>query len=142
MRESGGDSSSLAAALGVSPLLAHLLTLRDVGDPDQAQAFLGAGLADLPDPAGMTDLELAAARLADACQGGQRVIVHGDYDVDGVVSTSLTTELLRRLGAAADSTLPHRTRDGYGISAEQVAGYADRGYDLLVCCDCGVTAHG
>ena len=90
----------------------------------------------------MTDLELAAARLADACQGGQRVIVHGDYDVDGVVSTSLTTELLRRLGAAADSTLPHRTRDGYGISAEQVAGYADRGYDLLVCCDCGVTAHG
>jgi single-stranded-DNA-specific exonuclease len=141
VREPAGDPAALAAALGVSPLLARLLTLRDAGDPDRARAFLDAGLADLPDPAELTDLERAAARLADACQGGQRVIVHGDYDVDGVVSTALTTELLRRLGASADPTLPHRTRDGYGISAEQVAGYAERGYDLLVCCDCGVTAH-
>jgi len=141
VREPPTDPSALVAELGVSPLLARLLTLRGAGDPGRAKAFLSAGLGDMPDPAELTDLEPAARRLADACQGGQRVIVHGDYDVDGVVSTALTTELLRRLGASADPVLPHRTRDGYGIGAEQVAGYADRGYDLLVCCDCGVTAH-
>ncbi len=136
------DPRPLAEALGVSDLIASLLIQRGSADAEDARRFLSAGLSELPDPGALTDMETAAERLADACQQGQRVMVHGDYDVDGVVSTALTYELLRRMGAAAEATLPHRTRDGYGISPEQVDGYADAGFDLLVCCDCGVTAHG
>lgn len=135
------DPAELAAVVGVSHLVARLLVQRGAAEPEVARSFLSAGLADLPDPGALTDMEAAAERLADACQRGQRVMVHGDYDVDGVVSTALTFELLRRMGASAEATLPHRTRDGYGIGPEQVDRYADSGVELLVCCDCGVTAH-
>ena len=125
----------------MTPLLARLLVLRGIRDPAAARHFLDGGLSGLPRPAHLSDMDAAAARLADACEAGQRVCVHGDYDVDGVVSTALTVDLLRRFGARAEPSLPHRLNDGYGISADQVSRYADAGYDLLVCCDCGVTAH-
>ncbi len=141
VREPAADSSHLVDALGVSPLVARLLVQREAADVEAARRFLEGGLADLPDPGTLTDIERAAARLADACQGGERVRVHGDYDVDGVTSTTLTVEILQRMGASVDPTLPHRIRDGYGISPSQVEDYAAAGYDLLVCCDCGATAH-
>ena len=131
-----------AADLGCSPLLTRLLALRGVADADAARRFLDPRLSDLPDPCSLTDLGVAAGRLAEACAAGEHVAVHGDYDVDGIVSTTLMVDFLGRVGRGeVTPSLPNRMRDGYGISVEQVDRLADKGCTLLVTCDCGSTSH-
>ena len=129
------------SVIGAAPLLSRLLALRGVTDAAEARRFLDQGLADLLDPTTFTDLEVAAGRLVQACRSGEKVAVHGDYDVDGVVSTALMVEFLRRMGLEVTASLPHRLRDGYGIAPERVDRFADEGHTLLVVCDCGSTAH-
>jgi len=131
-----------AADLGCSALLTRLLSLRGITDADAARRFLEPQLRDLPDPCSLTDLGTAAGRLAQACAAGEHVAVHGDYDVDGIVSTTLMVDFLRRVGRGeVTPSLPNRMRDGYGISVEQVDRLADQGCTLLVTCDCGSTSH-
>lgn len=130
------------ADLGRSPLLTRLLALRGVTDAESARRYLDPQLRDLPDPSSLTDLDAAAERLAAACEAGEHVAVHGDYDVDGIVSTTLLVDFLQRVGRGqVTPSLPNRMRDGYGISVEQVDRLADAGCTLLVTCDCGSTSH-
>ena len=116
------------------------MTLRGVQDVASARIFMDGQLADMPDPALLTDLELAAERLATACIRNESIHVHGDYDVDGVSSTALAVEFLRAIGTSCEPFIPHRIRDGYGISASTVDQIADAGCDVLLTTDCGVTA--
>jgi len=140
VREPPVDPGSLGE--GLDPLLARLLTLRGVERPSDVRPFLEPKLSDLADPVSYTDMPVASARLADACVRGESVAVHGDYDVDGVVSTTLAVDFLRKMGLRhVVPSLPHRIRDGYGISAERVENLFAEGCTLLVAVDCGATAH-
>ena len=140
VREPPVDPGSLGGEL--DPLLATLLALRGVSHPRDVRPFLHPQLGDLADPARWTDMSVAAERIAQACLRDETVAVHGDYDADGVASTALAVDFLRRMGLReVVPSLPHRMRDGYGISEARVGNLADAGCKLLLAVDCGATAH-
>jgi single-stranded-DNA-specific exonuclease len=120
--------------------LARVLAGRGV-DPDAAPAFLEPTLkALLPDPSCLTDMDNAAARLADAVMAGRKIALFGDYDVDGAASVALMTRWLRALGLEPLSHIPDRLIEGYGPNAEAIAGLVAAGTQVLVALDCGSTS--
>lgn len=134
------EARSLAAALGCHPLVAQVLWRRGVRSAEDAERFLRPTLADLPDPALLLGIEPAVRRIVRALQQGEKITAYGDYDVDGVTSTTLLVSFLRSCGADVDYYVPHRLAEGYGLNLEAVARLAERGTRLLVTLDCGVTA--
>ncbi len=134
------DSTEVAVLcelLGISDALAQTLVRRGLSDPLQARSFLAADERhELDAFAGLR--EAAGLVLASAKQG-RRITIHGDYDVDGVCSTAILIRTLRLLGARVDWFLPDRA-DGYGLSAPTVRRLAQRGTEVLVTVDCGITA--
>ncbi len=133
-------AASLAAALGCHPLVAQVLWRRGVQSAEDADRFLKPTLADLPDPALLKGIEPAVERIVRALETGERITAYGDYDVDGVTSTTLLVAFLRACGADVDYYVPHRLAEGYGLNLDAVARLAARGTRLLVTLDCGVTA--
>lgn len=131
----------LAGALEVPPLLAALLARRGLAEPSLAAGFLRPRLADLPDPFAMRGLAAAADRLVRALQAGERIAIHGDYDVDGITGTALLVEGLRLCGGEVGYHIPLRLRDGYGLSGDALRASAAAGARVVVTVDCGVSAH-
>ncbi|MFN2616562.1 MAG: single-stranded-DNA-specific exonuclease RecJ [Thermoleophilaceae bacterium] len=124
--------------LGVSPVVASVLARRGLTDPDAARGFLAA--ADRHDPASLPGVPQAVELILRHVERGSRIVVHGDYDVDGVCSTAITLRALRSLGADPRWELPSRFGDGYGLSCAAVERLAAQGTGLLVAVDCGITA--
>ncbi len=131
-------AASLARAVNLSLPAAQVLLHRRLTDPAAAERFLRADLADLSDPAALLDLPRAAARILQALRRGERVIVYGDYDADGVAATAILVRGLRALGAEVAFFVPRRQIEGYGLSAQAVSRLDAPG--LLVTVDCGITA--
>lgn len=131
---------ALAREVGISPIVALLLINRGVTDPDEARRFLQPSLDDLHDPFLLPDMEFAVRRLRKALETGEKILIHGDYDADGVTSAALLIRVLRALGANVEHFVPHRRRDGYGIKPHAVERAHSRGISLIVTADCGVTA--
>ena len=131
---------SLGSALNLSSLAARTLLLRGIGDVAAGREFLESRLGALPDPFLLPDMERAAERLADAVLYAEPIIVHGDYDVDGITGTALLVETLRALGGTVDYHIPLRLRDGYGLSAEALRSAAASGFRVVVSVDCGISA--
>ena len=133
-----------AALLGLgvgSPLLAALLWNRGIRDATAARTFLEPASAALGDPWRMAGAAAAVDRIRAAIRRGETIALHGDYDVDGVTATAVLAETLARLGAAPIVHIPHRVRDGYGLSSQAVRALAERGASLIVTVDCGITAN-
>ena len=131
----------LSQRLDVPEILGRLLAARGIG-ADTAQDFLAPTLrASLPDPSSLRDMELAAARMADAVQRGESIAVFADYDVDGACSGALVTGWLTRLGARVRHYVPDRLKEGYGPNAPAIAALCDAGATLIICVDCGIAAH-
>ncbi len=128
----------LAAALGLSHPVAQVLVRRGLGDEEAAGRFLAADARHPLDAFG--GLRAGARLIAERAGRGDRITVHGDYDVDGVCSTAVLVRALRTLGADVDWYLPSRIDDGYGLAAATVERLAARGTDLLVTVDCAITA--
>jgi single-stranded-DNA-specific exonuclease len=130
---------ALSRELGLSETTASVLVRRGYGDPETARAFLAA---ELPahDPFLLGDMRGACDAIHSAIGGGQRICVHGDYDVDGICATALAVIVLRQLGAEVDWHLPSRFEEGYGVSRETLARFAREGVGLLLTVDCGITA--
>lgn len=133
--------TSLAGELKLSQLCARVLAGRGLGEARAAHAFLKARLGALPDPARLLNMEQAAWRLARAVREGEPMVVHGDYDVDGITGTALLVESLRALGGRVDFHIPQRLRDGYGLSADALRAAKAQGKGLVVSVDCGISAH-
>ena len=128
----------LVEALGCPPFLARLLTLRGLNDPDEARGFLEPKLKNLADPFSLPGMRVACERILKAIDGGERIALYGDYDVDGVTSLALFTRVLRRMGADPRPFLPHRMDEGYGLSPEGLARcVAAHEPQLLLALDCG-----
>lgn len=135
------QANALAAELGVAPLIARLLLTRGVAVPADARRFLAPALADLHDPFLLPDMDRTVDRVDRALAGGQRIMIYGDYDVDGITATALLVRGLGRLGADVCWYLPNRSREGYGISAAGIDEAGRRGVTLVISVDCGITAH-
>jgi single-stranded-DNA-specific exonuclease len=129
----------LAQALGLSEITASVLVRRGYGDPDVARAFLG-GEQPLGEPLLVGDMSLAVERIRAAVAAGQRICVHGDYDVDGICATVVAVLVLRELGAEVEWHLPSRFDEGYGVSGNTLERLAEEGCGLVLTVDCGITA--
>ena len=127
------------AGEGLPALMRVLLAHREVRTTVEARAYLGRA-GELTDPQLMPNLDIAVERLARACRAGETVAVFGDYDVDGVTSTTILVEGLRDLGARPIPYLPHRFSEGYGPNVNAVRALAAQGATVLVTADCGTSA--
>jgi single-stranded-DNA-specific exonuclease len=130
----------LADALGIPSILCASLVARGLEGPDEADEFLNPDLDRLHDPMLLPDAEAAVAQILLAKDRGERIYVHGDYDVDGVSSTAIWTRCLRDLGFDVMPHVPHRMREGYGIHQIAVQEAIDAGAKLFLTCDCGTGA--
>jgi single-stranded-DNA-specific exonuclease len=135
-----GDVRRLATALRLPFALAGILVQRGYGTPDQAKRFLRPDLAELSDPFALAGMGRAVEVIVDAVRRGVRILVHGDYDVDGQCASALLTRALRLAGGNATAFVPHRLRDGYDFGPAGLAQAQAVGAGLIVTCDCGITA--
>jgi single-stranded-DNA-specific exonuclease len=118
-----------------------VLASRGLSDVEEAKRFLRPRLEDLHDPSELADGPRAAERIARALSSGEPILVHGDYDVDGICGTALLTRWLRSLGGTVVPFVPHRLRDGYDFSRAGLDAARRAEAGLIVTVDCGTTAH-
>ncbi len=139
--QSSLTAMELARQLSLHPLVARVLVARGVVNPLVAKRFLSPRLADLTQPDAMADRALAADRLVRAIRARERVVVFGDYDVDGITSAALLTRVLRALGADVKTLVASRFDGGYGLSDTAVDRVLALGPGVVVTCDCGTSDH-
>ncbi len=133
--------SRLSSELGVDPVLAELLVQRGVHTFEQARSFFRPSLDNLHDPFLMTDMDKAVERVHQAVSAGEKILVYGDYDVDGTTAVSLVYSFLRRLTRQLDFYIPERYDEGYGVSYKGIDWAAENGFSLIITLDCGIKAN-
>jgi single-stranded-DNA-specific exonuclease len=132
---------SLARVLGVSPILAALLITRGYDNERSARDFLTPSYSQLHDPYLMLGMEKAVARLQLAIDNDERILIYGDYDVDGTTGTAVLLRAVKLLGAQTGFHVPHRFTEGYGIQQPALEHALNEGYKLVISVDCGIRAH-
>ncbi|MBR5249877.1 MAG: single-stranded-DNA-specific exonuclease RecJ [Bacteroidales bacterium] len=128
----------LAADLAVDRVLAELLVQRNICTYEEARNFFRPDLSKLHDPFLMKDMDKAVARLDQAINQGEKVLIYGDYDVDGTTAVALFYSFIKNFNANSDYYIPDRYDEGYGISYKGIDYAADNGYTLIVALDCGI----
>lgn len=131
---------TLSDALGINLIIAQLLINRQITSVPEAKMFLSAGMASLNDPFLLTDMDRAVTRIREAQKKGEKVLIYGDYDVDGVTSSALLRRLFNHLGIHTVNYIPHRMEEGYGLNQEVAEFAKSQGIHLLVTVDCGINA--
>ncbi len=142
LRDSGDPENvaQLSAELGIDPVLAFLLVTRGVHTFEEARSFFRPSLSALHDPFLMKDMDLAVARLEKAVASQEKILVYGDYDVDGTTAVALVYSFIRRLTASVDFYIPDRYDEGYGVSQKGIDWASDNGFTLIITLDCGIKA--
>jgi len=134
------EYAALAAELGITTPAAKVLVHRGFSYPTAARHFLHPSLDDLLDPLMLRDMPVAVERLRRAISDGEKIVVYGDYDVDGTTSVVLLTKAIELAGGKADYHVPHRLKEGYGMRPEVVEAMAAEGVKLIVSVDTGIRA--
>ena len=134
------DFNGIGARYGISPILARILCNRDVQTEEQLHMYLEGTLEDCHDPALLPDIRKAVKLLKEKIAAGKAIRVIGDYDVDGICSTYILVETLRRMGAKVDAAIPHRIKDGYGLNDNLIEEAHADGIDTILTCDNGIAA--
>lgn len=134
-------ASRLSRELNLPPLLARLLVERGYAEPDHAQRFLNPRLSDLHDPYRMRDMTAAVCRLRRAIDRKEKILIYGDYDVDGTMAVVVLLTALTALGARVESYIPNRLTDGYGMRADVIERAAEAGVRVIVSVDTGIREH-
>ena len=133
--------SRLSSELGIDPVLSKLLVQRGIGSFQEARAFFRPSLDNLHDPFLMKDMDKAVDRVGAAVKSGEKILVYGDYDVDGTTAVSLVYSFLRKLTRNVDFYVPDRYDEGYGVSYKGIDWAADNGFGLIITLDCGIKAN-
>lgn len=128
-------------AIGGHPLVAEILARRGITGVDQARAFLDPAHYSPASSLELPDLAIAVERLAEAIKRQERILVWGDFDVDGQTSTALLVDALRDLGASVGYHVPHRLKHGHGVQVKELVELIREGYQIILTCDTGVAAH-
>ncbi|RWZ59972.1 single-stranded-DNA-specific exonuclease RecJ [Halobacillus fulvus] len=135
-----GESDQNLGTQGLTPLTQQMLSKRDIVSPEAVQQFLNPSVEDLHDPFLMEDMSKAVERVKTAINEQEPVLVFGDYDADGVSSTTLMVEALREAGAVCDFYIPNRFTEGYGPNEAAFQFAADSGYSVIITVDTGIAA--
>lgn len=130
--------SKLAEALNVSPIIATLLEQRGITSFEQARDFFRPDLDKLHDPFLMNDMELAVKRLESAFKNREKILVYGDYDVDGTTSVAIIFSFIRKFHREVDYYIPDRYTEGYGVSLKGIDYAISQGVGLIIALDCGI----
>ena len=130
----------LAAELGLSPVICLLLVQRGITSPEEAKRFFKPNLNDLHDPFLMPDMDKAVKRLNKALGNKEKILIYGDYDVDGTTAVSLVYKYLRPYSSYLDFYIPDRYDEGYGISYKGIDYAVENGISLVISLDCGIKA--
>lgn len=131
----------LSDALGIHPIISQLLVNRSIDDIKEAKNFLNPDLKSLHDPFLLKDMDKAVGRIRQAVKNNDRVLIFGDYDVDGVTSSVILNNTLINLGLDVIHHIPHRMTDGYGLNHEIAEFAFQQQVNLLITIDCGITAY-
>ena len=131
----------LSAELGIDRVLSELLVKRGVETFEQARSFFRPSLDDLHDPFLMKDMDAAVERVRRAITSEEKILVYGDYDVDGTTAVSLVYSFLRRYSQKVDFYIPDRYDEGYGLSYKGIDWASDGGFGLIITLDCGIKAN-
>lgn len=132
---------NLSDSLGISSVCAQILVNRGVRTLEQAQSFLFGDLSSCHDPFLMKDMAIGVDRVKEAISKSEKILIYGDYDVDGVTSTAILTDVLRTMGADCEAFIPNRMEDGYGLNIRTIALARDRGVNLIITVDCGINSY-
>lgn len=124
----------------VSKLLATILVNRGIVEEERIRKFLEPTRDDFYDPFLMPDMEIAVNRMLQAMEQKEKIMIYGDYDVDGITSISVLQKFLKERGMEVDSHIPNRLEEGYGLNKEAVKAIYDKGYRLMITVDCGISA--
>jgi single-stranded-DNA-specific exonuclease len=133
-----GQVRSLQEALKIHPILCELLVQRGITDFEDAKQFFRPNLDHLHDPWLMKDMRKAVDRISHAIKENQKILVFGDYDVDGTTSVATLYQFLTQLSPNIDYYIPHRYKEGYGISKIGIDFAKENGFDLIISVDCGI----
>lgn len=131
--------TQLQKQIGAQPLIAQLLVSRGYETPEAVQSFLNPTLDDLIDPYELHDMQKAVNRIFTAIDQGEKIVVYGDYDVDGITAITIMVSALEVLGAEVDYYVPNRFKDGYGPNVEVYEKLAEQGMQLLITVDNGIS---
>lgn len=130
----------LSKKAGISPLLAKIFISRGISDTQYINSFLNPRLDELHDPFLLKDMDKAVERIARGIQNQEKILVYGDYDVDGTTSASILSDFLMRNGALVDFYIPDRLEEGYGLSIGAIDRISAMEASLIITVDCGITA--
>lgn len=131
----------ISRELNIPNVIARLLVLRGVTDPALAHRFLNPTLGQLHDPFLMADMQPAVTRLRRALAQNEKILIYGDYDVDGTMAVVVLLTALRALGGQVDVFIPHRQTDGYGMRVPVIEEAAAKGFRVVVSVDTGIREH-
>ena len=135
------DFAAIGKEFGIDPVIARLIRNRDVQDRDEIRRYLYGTVEELASPHLMKDVDKAVQILQNKIKKKKRIRIIGDYDIDGVVSTFILIKGLKRAGALADTYIPDRVADGYGIHEHLIERAVNDGIDVIVTCDNGIAAY-
>ncbi|MBR3163220.1 MAG: single-stranded-DNA-specific exonuclease RecJ [Clostridia bacterium] len=124
----------------INKLLATILVNRDIIDEEKINVFLNPTRNNFHNPLDMPDMPIAIERLLKAIKTQEKTIIYGDYDVDGITSTTVLKKFLEERGLHVDSYIPNRLNEGYGLNKNAIDTIAKQGYNLMITVDCGITA--
>ncbi len=134
-------SKDLTGQLTLSPLTAQILCNRGIKTPADGERFIKPSLSHLHSPFLIKDMDRAVDRVIEALQNREKVLIYGDYDVDGITSTTILMAFLRELGMEPRYHIPHRIREGYGLNSDAIKRFRAAGVSLMISADCGVSNH-
>ncbi len=134
------QAKTLSRELGISPVLGQLLVDRGITDTQQAGKFFRPQLSDLLDPFLFRDMEIAVRRLNEALGRKEKIMVYGDYDVDGVTAVALVYKFLQKYSNCIEYYIPDRYEEGYGVSKQGIDYASESGVKLIIVLDCGIKA--
>ncbi len=139
LRQTTTNVEELARQSGVSPVLARILAVRGYQTPAEIAAFTTREDTPLADPFAFADMDKAVSVTINALKNGQRIVIYGDYDADGITSTVILYKSIQNLGGEIEYYIPSR-EEGYGLNKEAIAMLRDDGFDLIIACDNGISA--
>src|SRR3990172_11878976 len=132
--------AEIASKLKISHLLAQVLINRGIIDVASAKSFLQPQVAALGDPSHLPDIEKASIRINEAVRKKEKIVIYGDYDVDGLSATALMYRCLKLLGAQVSYYIPERLEEGYGLNTDAIKKLKEGGADVILTVDCGINA--
>ena len=135
-----GRIEDLASQAGVPSIVAQLLVARGFYQPKEVASFLDTRLSGLRDPGELPGATDAAERLLTAMKAGRRIVIHGDYDADGMTGTAILYLCLKLIGADVGYHIPNRLEEGYGLKHDTLRSLAERGASLVISVDCGIAS--